>query len=137
MMASTYLFLVSTKFCVVDTISSDINIVATCWRDNKISVKCLEIVWKNNQKLFFAKCVFSCLLFGVKVLVSTFVRYCLLFGSVGLQDVILEYFNTPRFSIYDDHRAASVVRRKYYFCHGNPGSKHIFCLNMWWYSTSR
>ena len=50
----------------------------------------LEIVLKNKQKLVFAKCVFACLLFGVKVLVSIFVGYFLLFGRVGLRKIIFK-----------------------------------------------
>ena len=55
----------------------------------------LEIVLKNKQKLVFAKCVFACLLFGVKVLVSIFLGYFLLFGRVGLRNIIFKCQNTP------------------------------------------
>ena len=76
--------------CSPGKFSCDITMVVTCGTEKKNPGEMLEIVLKNKQKLVFAKCVFACLLFGVKVLVSIFVGYFLLFGRVGLRKIIFK-----------------------------------------------
>ena len=73
-----------------EKLSRGITIVVTVEQIRKSWRNALKLFKKNKQKLVFAKCVFACLLFAVKVLVSIFQGCFLLFGFVGLRDIIFK-----------------------------------------------